>query len=83
MTFKSRLINITKNRASIADIIQIDLSSIPEGVTFDDYLKSPEYKALRTKLYGELLDTAIRTKFISNSKSTKEIVYKLIDDSVK
>ncbi len=78
MTFKSRLIKITKKTARIADIIEIDLSSIPEDMDFDQYIKSNEYKVLREKLFKELIDDSIKTKFVDNYKPT---TYKLIDDT--
>ena len=83
MTFKKRLIKITNKKATMADILEIDLSDIPKDMTFDEYIVSEHFRKDRRALYLKLADTPLETTHVNTPevKGYTPTTYKLIDDT--
>lgn len=80
MTFRSRLIKIKKKTAVVGDLYDIDLSTIPKDMTFDEYLQSDLFKKERDKLFKTLKDNDIENKYLGNNSGEYKVVYVLEDD---
>jgi hypothetical protein len=83
MTFKKRLIKITNKKATMADILEIDLSDIPPNMTFDEYIVSEHFRRDRRELYLKLANSPLETTHVNTPKikGYEPITYKLIDDT--
>lgn len=72
MTYKTRIIQVTGNKASVGEVFEFDLSSIPEGMSFHEYIESPQYKEDREKLYNSLTGKKVKTRILPENTDTSE-----------
>lgn len=81
MTFKKRLLKLTNKKAVMADVLEIDLSTIPKDMTFDEYINSEHFRKDRRELYLKLAGLPVDTKNIDTPdiKGYEPTTYKLID----
>jgi hypothetical protein len=83
MTFKKRLLKVTNKKATMADILEIDLSDIPPNMTFDEYIVSEHFRKDRRELYLKLANSPLETTRVNTPqvKGYEPVTYKLIDDT--
>lgn len=77
MTFKKRLLKVTNKKAVLADVLEIDLNTIPKDMTFDQYVNSEHFRKDRRELYLKLAGLPLETKHVDTDD--EPTTYELID----